>query len=65
MRTITFGPAEGKVTVGDWDVVAGNPAPGNQSQLVACGEDVSVNVTGLPATTEGGREKFADGGERE
>ena len=64
-RTITRGPADGNVTVGDWTVVAGIPSPGNQSQLVACGEEVSVNVAGWPATTDDGTAKLACGGASE
>jgi hypothetical protein len=64
-RTMTLGPAAGNVTVGDWTVVAGIPSPGNQSQLVACGEEVSVKVTARPATIEAGMEKLATGGASE
>ena len=61
-RTTTFGPAAGNVTVSDCAVVAAIPSPGNQSQLVAWGDEVSVKVTGLPATTGVGNEKLATGG---
>jgi hypothetical protein len=60
-RTMTLGPAAGNVIVGDWTVAAGIPSPGNQSQLVACGEEVSVNVTARPTTIEAGTEKLATG----
>ena len=61
-RTTTFGPGDGNVTVGDWTVTAGIPSPGNQSQLVAWGEEVSVKVAGCPATTDAGTAKLATGG---
>jgi hypothetical protein len=64
-RTTVLGPADENVTVGDWTVVAGIPSPGNQSQLVAWGEEVSVKVAGCPATIEAGTEKLATGGASE